>query len=148
MKNQIRVAIALIIGSTFIVPAVTLAAATNQNKLMVRLLSQVAKKSFKNYTQPANPRMGYLDEGNQIEIPIKLSKGKNYGFAAVCDEDCNDVDLSLKDANGQVIQEDIDDKDTAVVKYTAKNTGRYYLSVDMAACNEVECGYGVGLYRK
>lgn len=147
-KNQIRVA-ALIISTAVLVPAVT-QAANNQNRLMTRLLDTVAKQSLKGYTRPnnANPRMGNLDEGNQIEIPIKLSKGKKYGFAAVCDASCNDIDLSLIDANGQVIQQDNGNEETAVVKYTANKTGRYYLSVDMAACDEAECAYGVGLYRR
>lgn len=148
MKNQIRAAIAIIIGTAFLVPAVTLAA--NQNRVMTRLLDTVAKQSLKGYTRPNNaiPRMGTLDEGNQIAIPIKLSKGKKYGFAAVCDASCNDIDLSLKDANGEEIGVDNGEQETAVVKYTADKTGQYYLAVDMASCNEAECAYGVGLYRK
>lgn len=148
-KNQIRVAIAIVIGISFVVPAIALAQ-TNQDRAMIRLLDRLARRSLKGYTPPNNTssRMGYLDEGNQIEIPVKLSKGKNYGFAAVCDPNCSDVDLILKDANDRVIQEDIEDRDTAVVKHTAKKTGRYYLSIDMAACDDLECAYGVGLYRK
>lgn len=145
-RNRIKVAIALLIGSVFIFPAASFA----QNRLMIRLLDTVAKQSLNGYTRPKNfnPRMGNLEQEKEIAMNFKLTKGKNYGFAAVCDSGCNDIDVSLKDAKGQVIQEDNGEEDTAVVKYSPKKSGVYYLSVVMPSCEETDCAYGVGVYRK
>jgi hypothetical protein len=38
--------------------------------------------------------MGSLEQGKQIKMSFKLRKGQKYGFAAVCDVNCSDIDLS------------------------------------------------------
>jgi hypothetical protein len=92
--------------------------------------------------------MGTLIEGNQVAVPMKLNKGIKFGFAAVCDASCNDIDLSLKDANGNEVAADNGEQETAVVEYTPNRTGQHFLTVEMASCTEADCAYGVGLYRK
>ena len=147
-KNRNIVALALLISTTFVVPATL--AQSNISGLMTRLVDTTARQSLKGYTRPNNarPRMGNLEQGNQIEMSFKLRKGQKYGFVAVCDQNCNDIDLRLVDVDGQLIDEDTDVDNTAAIAYTAEETSAYDLAVIMPSCDQTECAYAVGVYRK
>lgn len=148
-KNRLIAALAFLIGTTLLVPA-TAFAQSNVSGLMTRLLDTTAKQSVKGYTRPGNvrPRMGKLEQNSQIEMSFRLRQGQKYGFVAVCDQNCNDIDLGLVDADGQLIEEDVDSDETAAIVYTAEETGVYDLAVIMPSCDQTECAYAVGVYRK
>ncbi len=148
MKNQNRAAIAIIIGTFCLVPALALAA--NPDDMAKRVLDMVAANLLKGYTPAVNAtvRAGVLAEGKRVTTPVKLSSGKNYGFLAICDAVCRDMDATLTDVDGNVVAEDTGKQQDAVVQYTPKKTADHYLTVEMAACQRPDCAYGIGSYTR
>ncbi len=49
----------------------------------------------------ANQRGQMYTGGNDVYFIVYLQAGATYRFAARCDSDCTDLDLSLRDANGR-----------------------------------------------
>lgn len=116
------------IGSSLAVPSL---AAINLSKP----LDSFAQKSLgKRYYRSKTPRIGSLQPSSSIRKPYSLRNGVNYGFAAVCDQNCTDIDIRLIDENEQVIEEDIDSDNTAVIPYTAEADGTYEVEVIMYGC--------------
>jgi hypothetical protein len=148
MKNQNRAAIAIIIGTFCLVPALALAA--NPDDMAKRVLDMVAANLLKGYTPAVNAtvRAGVLAEGKRVTTPVKLSSGKNYGFLAICDASCQDMDLTLTDSSGNEVADDTTTQQDAAVQYTPKKTGQHFLTVEMATCKNIDCAYGIGSYRK
>lgn len=75
---------------------------------------------------------------------IQLTAGKYYSFFAFCAGDvCNDTDLVLKSADGQVISSEIGGKyPEAIIMWRAARTGRYTLSVTIPGCKTASgCKY-------
>jgi hypothetical protein len=66
---------------------------------------------------------------------VQLTAGKYYTFFADCDRDCDNIDLTLKSADGSVIKADTEDDDAPMFSWRANRTGRYTLSVAIPGCH-------------
>ena len=65
---------------------------------------------------------------------VQLTAGKYYTFFADCDRDCDNIDLTLKSADGNVIKADTEDDDAPMFSWRATRTGNYTLSVAIPGC--------------
>ena len=73
---------------------------------------------------------------------IQLTAGKYYTFFAACDHDCNNIDLTLKSADGNVIKADTEEDDAPMFALRPTRTGRYTLSVTIPGCKTASgCKY-------
>jgi hypothetical protein len=93
------------------------------------------------------PLIDSLDEGRSDNYNVQLNAGKDYYLLGVCDNDCSDLDISLYNQNGQLIQEDTATDDKPMVLATPRASGRYQLRVTMASCSSEPCFYSVGVFR-
>ena len=74
---------------------------------------------------------------------VQLTAGKYYTFFAYCDHDCDNIDLTLKSADGNVIEADTKDDDAPMFSWRANRTGNYTLSVAIPGCQtDSGCKYG------
>ena len=73
---------------------------------------------------------------------VQLTAGKYYTFFAACDHDCNNIDLTLKSADGNVIKADTEEDDAPMFALRPTRTGRYTLSVTIPGCKTASgCKY-------
>jgi hypothetical protein len=133
------------LGAIFI-PSTLLA----QNTNWVTMLDRTASKELKGYTlkKPAPMRTGELTAKGTIELPVRLRQGQKYGFVGLSDKMNNDVDLQLRDADGNVVDQDDDSDGTAIVVFNPPTSGAYDLVVSMYSCQKTSCNYAVGAYNK
>ena len=141
-KHLIQGAILLLISSSLTVPSL---AAIN----LTKPLDSFANKALgKRYFRPNKPRTGSLQPSSSIIKPYSLIRDRKYGFVVVCDKNCTDIDLRLRDENDQVIEEDTDADNTAVIPYTAEADGTYDMEIIMYGCKSQQCDYALGAYRR
>lgn len=88
--------------------------------------------------------------GNEVEetYEFALNADTEYQIVGVCDDDCEDLDLILRDEKGNIIARDADKDSTPVVEVTPKWTGKFKLSVQMASCKDAPCGYAFTILSK
>ena len=73
---------------------------------------------------------------------VQLTAGKYYTFFAACDHDCNNIDLTLKSADGSVVKADTEEDDAPMFGLRPTRTGRYTLSVTIPGCKTASgCQY-------
>jgi hypothetical protein len=102
----------------------------------------------RHYTPSHEPVFGVL-RTSKDEVPrFALRKGRSYAVVAVCDDDCDDVDVALYDLAGREAKVDDDESDFAVVTYEPFASGDYIVRVHMYSCAAEPCGYGVKVYVK
>jgi len=78
---------------------------------------------------------------------IQLTAGKYYTFFAACDHDCNNIDLTLKSADGSVVKADTEEDDAPMFGLRPTRTGRYTLSVTIPGCKtESGCQYSSNVF--
>jgi hypothetical protein len=87
------------------------------------------------------------DDGAEI-VQLDLEVGMEYQIMGACDQDCTDLDLTLFDGNGNVVDSDLLDDDVPVVSVTVRRSGAFRLRVSMATCSDEPCRYGIGVFGK
>jgi hypothetical protein len=91
-------------------------------------------------------RYGGLDDGAEERLGVELKGGNTYMIVGVCDEDCDDLDLFLTSANGDLIDSDIEPDDVPMLTATVRRDGTYFLRVKMHSCSIEPCGYGIAVF--
>jgi len=86
-----------------------------------------------------------LGSGASDDYTFELKAGREYFIAAVCDQDCSDLDLKLFDENDNVIEEDDQQDDAPIVRVAPLWSGRFRLNVTMYECSSAPCYYGISV---
>lgn len=89
-----------------------------------------------------------LNEDESDRYTVTLQKGTTYKIIAVCDNDCQDIDLCLFDENGNEIDCDTTEDDVPIVEATPKWTGEFTIKVTMYHCGVEPCYFGIGVYKE
>jgi len=79
---------------------------------------------------------------------FQLERGVSYLITARCDAACHDVDLTVADGAGQVLQSDTDGDDFPTLTFVPTETATYQVGVKLAECGTPACAYGVAVYRR
>lgn len=91
---------------------------------------------------------GGLDEGEAIGFSVRLTPGAIYRIVAVCDRDCNDLDMWAEDDGGEVLGGDFEPRSIAMLLIQAPASGAVTLNASMAACSLEPCAYGYRVYEQ
>lgn len=91
---------------------------------------------------------GSLEHDRSVSLTLPLRLGREYALIAVCDVDCDNLDLRLYGGNDQVMASDLEDDDVPVIMFAPKRDGKYRLQITMVKCGSSPCFYGVGLFVK
>ena len=87
-----------------------------------------------------------IPAGQLQYVDVTLNAHTTYGFVGVCDQDCGDLDLYLRDDSGTLIDSDTGPDDTPTVTVTPRYTGAFRLYVKMVQCKAAPCRWGLGIY--
>ncbi|WP_407539561.1 hypothetical protein Q0M94_15490 [Deinococcus radiomollis] len=89
-----------------------------------------------------------LDDGDYTTVTYTLLKGNSYKIVGACDNQCSNLDLELRDDNGNLIERDNASDDIPIVEVTPRRDGKFTLKVIMSDCSSsAGCVYGVDVYR-
>ncbi len=92
--------------------------------------------------------VGFLGSGEEDVWDFTLASGTDYLIFAVCDTDCGDVDLALKDTGGNEVVSDILTDDVPVLNYSPSSNGIFRLEIDMYQCSVEPCYFGFGIFKR
>lgn len=98
------------------------------------------------YTLVQDYKTGFLEDEELTRFPITLQGGVSYQIVGVCDDDCNDLDLTLYDPDGNPVATDIETDATPVLLFTPDETATCNIEVHMVGCTVPPCYYGVGVW--
>lgn len=93
-------------------------------------------------------RMASLNDGRYDNYYFTLNRGYTYRIYAVCDGDCDDLDLCVFDENENEIDCDEESDDLPIISVTPKWTGRFRLWVKMYDCSVSPCRFGIAVFGK
>ena len=76
------------------------------------------------------------------DFAVALASGVNYKIVGGCDNECNNVDLELRNAAGQVVASDVAPDDHPVISFTPSAAGQYSIRVLLKTCTIAPCYVG------
>jgi hypothetical protein len=91
---------------------------------------------------------GNLNEGYFQKNSVYLTAGHYYEMFAVCDNDCDDIDLKMYDLRGNLISKDETDDDIPKLTCIVYNSGYFIVKVNMCDCSNEPCKYGLAVFGK
>jgi hypothetical protein len=94
---------------------------------------------------PSSRATGRLSEGGSTTGTINVASGAAYIVIGVCDENCSDLDLTIRDSSGNEVGSDFEPDDAPMVVIPSGSGGRYTFEVSMATCSS-NCNWGVRAY--
>jgi hypothetical protein len=142
IQSKIALGCALMLGVT-----APLVAQNEHQELVSALLDAAEELAAENGFSSTHSRYnGALDEGREDTITIDLDAGTSYFIVGQCDIDCSDIDLTLHDENGNLIDEDVLLDDTPIVEVTPIRNARFTLTMTMVDCESEPCYYGIGVF--
>lgn len=92
---------------------------------------------------------GYLEPAETASFTVTMAED-TVGSArvlATCDRDCDDVDVWVHDANGQLVAQDIATDATPQLSFQAQAGARYSVTVRMYDCSTPICFYALAVIR-
>ena len=98
------------------------------------------------YTLTHRIYTGALNDDASERVQLDLDIGTEYQIIGACDNDCSDVDLTLYDGNGNVVDSDLLADDVPIVSVTVTRSGNFTVVVSMASCSAEPCRYGIGVF--
>lgn len=69
-------------------------------------------------------------------------------IVGVCDVDCSDIDIVVRDPQGNEAGSDRETDDVPIVGVRPALSGTYSVTIIMAGCSAAPCRFGVGVYGK
>ena len=132
----------VILGLAALLAAPALAAPNSSYlPLAQRLYKQIMQEQDP-IARQTNLFQGSAKVGETKTHQVQLTAGKYYTFFAACDSDCDNIDLTLKSADGSEVESDTEDDDAPMFSVRPTRTGRYTLSVTIPGCKTASgCKY-------
>jgi hypothetical protein len=87
---------------------------------------------------------GSLRQGATATATLQIAGG-GAAIIGVCDENCSDVDMIVRDPSGREVGRDFEDDDTPLVFLETTTAGRYTVEMQMPGCNGT-CNWGAAAY--
>ena len=104
---------------------------------------------FRQRGYPRTHRMAVKqqDKRSVEKFTVNFDSGKTYFVVAVCDRDCDDVDIQVRDASGHVIAEDTGKDDKPIVQIDPDYDGPHEVRVAIPGCSAARyCHIGVAVF--
>ncbi|MCG6117615.1 MAG: hypothetical protein MEQ07_05390 [Aquimonas sp.] len=119
----------------------------NPYESVVRAQLEAAKRiaETEGFRRAFDDHYDLLGNSASDRYSFELESGREYIIVSVCDQDCSDLDLKLRDENGNVVAEDELDDDAPVVRITPRWSGKFELTVTMFECSSAPCYYGISV---
>lgn len=82
---------------------------------------------------------GSLNSGATWSRRFDFLPGERVALVAVCDSNCTDLVMRLRDASGNDAATDVAPGGRAILEFTVSATPEYALTIEMAACGRNPC---------
>jgi|25_taG_2_1085351.scaffolds.fasta_scaffold00236_9 hypothetical protein len=98
------------------------------------------------YPTQSNNYSSKLTKSSSANSTMQGSAGTTYAVAAVCDDDCGDIDVEVSDKYGDTVGKDNDSSYLAVTNFKANYSGNYTIKTTMYNCSTSYCIYRLKVY--
>ena len=90
-------------------------------------------------------RQQRLAAGQSHTEQVNLTAGKAYTFYGDCDDNCSDIDLTVR-LNGRVVKQDVLGDSVPLFSYRPARSGRYSVTLPMKACSTDTCAASIHIF--
>lgn len=147
IKNLVISGLVLLLGTAIVGKAIAQELTEEQKTVTCRLKTEVDQRKSNGQKLVFVPLLGTVRK--QVSSPFRATLHPNmeYTFVATCDGNCQDLKLTLKDANRMEIAASQKTGELATISFTAPSQGEYEITAKPGECKKAEgCSFGMGIF--
>lgn len=147
IKHLVISGMALLLGTAIVGNAIAQELTAEQKTVVCRLKTEVEQRSSNGQKLVFVPLIGKVRSSVSSPFRATLHPDVEYVFAATCDGNCKDLNLTLKDANGQEIAASQKSGELTTISFTPPSQGEYQVTAKPGECTNAEgCSFGMGIF--
>lgn len=147
IKNLLLPGITLILAAAFIGTAIARDLTSDQKGVVCRLRNEVQQRRGNGYKLVFWPLIGKVRKQAESPFRATLYPGTEYIFVGACDENCQGLNLALKDVNSQVVAASEKTEALPVLAFTPSVEGEYQVAAKPGECTTPNgCSFGMGIF--
>lgn len=90
--------------------------------------------------------IGSLNDNETDAFTGTLRDDWEYRIVSLCDVDCSDIDLYLRDEDDNELDSDVGIDDAPIIESRPRRTGSFTIEVRMYECSQEPCYFGIGVF--
>lgn len=120
--------------------------AESQSSYVERALAAKLERRLRADYALLGPISGLLREDAEVTDALPLKAERRYVIEGVCDGDCDDVDIVVRNAGGDVVASDRASDDEPVVEFVPGASGTYTVALILSSCSTSFCEVGANVF--
>lgn len=147
IENLVISGMALLLGTAIVGTAIAQELTEGQKTVVCRLKTEVEQRKSNGQKLVLVPLFGKVRSSVSSPFRATLHPDVEYVFAATCDGNCQDLNLTLKDASGKEIAASQKTGELSTISFTPPSQGEYQLTAKPGQCTNAEgCSFGMGIF--
>ena len=116
-------------------------------QVAVRLVSYGALLEESGWVFMDDRKVNSLEPGDVDSLEVSLDRG-SYLALGVCDDDCDDLDVYVLDAEGEIVASDVLVDAEPMVEFEVHQRATFFVGASMESCAATNCLYSIQLLRQ
>ncbi len=145
-KKLVLGGISLILGSAMVATAGSVELSLEKEQVICKLKETVEVQEKAGKKLVFWPLIGKLKEKVEVPFTAKLSSDVSYTILGVCDDNCSDLNLTLKNKEGNKIANDEKQDGIPVISFTPTENSDYRITARPDKCTTEKCEFGMVLF--
>ncbi|NEP85878.1 MULTISPECIES: hypothetical protein [Okeania] len=145
-KKLVLGGVSLVLGSAIVATAASVELSVEQEQVICKLKETVEQQERAGKKLVFWPLIGKVKERVEVPFTAKLSSNTSYSILGVCDDNCNDLNLTLKNQKGEKIANDKKQDGIPVISFTPTENSNYRITARPDKCSTEKCEFGMVLF--
>lgn len=147
IKHLVLGGITVFMGGAIIATAANSAEISEeQQQVICQLKETVEKQNQDGQKLVFVPLLGRVSEGVETRFTAKLNGDINYAIIGACDENCDELNLTLNNTDGERIAMDEKQDGVPIISFTPPSSNDYQITVRIDECKTGNCEFGILLF--
>jgi len=145
-KKLVLGGVGFVLASTIVATVAKAGVSPEQEQVICRLRETVDAQEKAGKKLVFWPLMGKVKEKVEVPFTAKLSSNISYTILGVCDDNCTDLNLTLKNEKGEKVANDEKENGIPVISFTPTEKSDYKITAQPDKCTTEKCEFGMVLF--
>ena len=145
-KKLLLAGVGFVLGSAMIATAASIELSVEKEQVICQLKETVEEQKKAGRKLVCWPLIGKVKERVEVPFTAKLTSDISYTILGVCDDNCDDLNLTLNNEQGDKIANDEKQDGIPIISFTPTENSDYRITARPDKCSTETCEFGMVLF--
>jgi hypothetical protein len=146
IKHLILASLTLVLSTSLVATASSFTLSVEQEQVICKLKDTVNKHKEEGQKLVFLPLLGKIREKVEAPFTLKMDANVEYKIVGVCNDDCQNLQLTLNNTNGEKVAEQSKDSSVPTIKFTPNESKDFILRAKPEKCVGGRCEFGMVMF--